>query len=205
MTNLSEIEAQEETDENDFFNERVHLLLQNSENIITYNIFLQFKSSEFQLAQIYQEYYFYRRSVIMWHCEYILASLALLYYSSIGNIQNMLFFDRTNFVFLLSFLCVMFAAIFAVLSRFCSLYPLFGAVEVKWFLRYLGLRYSRVQLYESCVFYFAVLSTNLLLLARVVGGKCPHQEELQTFRLWYLQGCNPMAEVSATIVIEYPY
>lgn len=187
--------------ENDFLSERVDLLLNDSKKFLTYNIFLQFTSSKFQLSHIYKEYNYFRHSTIIWQCEYLFGLLALLYYLVVGNIQEM-FFHRINYIFLLSFISVCIATISAILSRFGDrISPLFLVEEVKWVKWCLGIQFSRVQLYELYVFFFSVLSSNLILLARVVAGACPSQNRLQPFKLWYLQDCNPMAEVSTITVL----
>jgi hypothetical protein len=115
----------------------------------------------------------------------------------------MFFLDRANFVFLLSFPCVGIASIFAILSQFGFLIsPNFGKVERKWLYRCLGVRRSRVQFCEFCVFFFSVLSANLTLLARVYGGVCSSAETKGLFNIWFLQDCNPRAEVSTSIVVD---
>jgi hypothetical protein len=191
--------------ERDSTNERVDLLLRESTNgVLTYNLFLQFTSSSILLNNVSQEYYYFRHATVIWQCEYIFAAMALGYYLVVGNIAKMFFLEETNIVFLLTFLCVILSSIFAILSRFVvggkdSIS--FNETEVKWFFQYLGMIVTRVQLYESLVFFFSVLSANLMLLAKVLGGECPPQSELRPFNLWYLQYCNTMEEVSIRILL----
>ena len=185
----------------DFLNERVGLTSLDSKKILTFNIFLQFSSSKFQLAHTSQEYYHFRRSNSIWQYECFAAVLALLHYFIFGNIREMFFLNRTNCIFLISFLFVILASTFVILSRFGSPFsPFFDEAEVKWLRLYLGMSFSRVQLYEYLVFFFSVLSSNLSLLARVVEGCLPIYPQNG---IWYFQqNCNPNAEVSTTIILH---
>lgn len=188
-----------------FLDERVDLSLLASENVITYDLFLQFTSPRDQLSRISQEYYNFRHEIINWKCEYFLALVALVHYLVVGNIQETFFLDKSNCVFLLSFLCALITTTFAILSRFNSFFwRILDQVEVKWLHLYLGIKMSSVQLYECCVFYFSVLTCNLNLLARVLGGRCTNVNPFQSFRPWYLQNCNPMHEVRTIIAISNP-
>jgi hypothetical protein len=185
---------------NESMNERVDLLLRESTNgVLRYNYLLQFTSSSILLDNISvsQEYYHFRHSTVMWQYEYTFSVVALLYYLVVGNIREMFFHDKTNYIFFSSFLCVIIASIFAIVARFGGVFfsLSFNEVKVKWLFRYCGIIVTRVQLYELIVFFSSVLSANLNLLARVVGGKCPNQD-IRPYDLWSLQYCNPMAMVS---------
>lgn len=195
--------------ERDSTKERVDQLLRgSSRRILTYNFFLQFNSSIIPLNHVSfsQEYYHFRHATVMWQWEYFFVAMALGYYLVQGNVEEMFFLEKTNVVFLLSFLCVILSSIFATLSRLVvgdGDSTSYNETEVKWLFRYLGMIVTRVQLYESLVFFFSVLSANLILLAKVLGGRCPPQSELRPFRLWYLQNCNTMEENHGLPIIDF--